>query len=128
MGILIRKCCVCGTIKAIENRADVEGERISHGYCSKECAMPREYAAYAWSDKHNMYVGERAYYVRGKYYFNQVPLLNYLFISGKDVYGANVTPDGKQYAEDILYTCSSYKEALDAAKELGRARKITIIL
>jgi hypothetical protein len=128
MGTLIHKCCVCGTITSIEKRNDVNGERISHNYCSKDCTTPEEYQVLAWSDKYNMYVGERAFHVRGKYYFNQAPLLDYLFISGKDVYGANVTPDGKQYAEDILSICSSRKEALDTAKDLGRKHKITIIL
>lgn len=128
MGTLIHKCCTCGTIMSIEKRGDVDGERTSHGYCSNECSNPEERQVLVWSDKYSMYVLERAFYVKGNYYFNQKPLLNYLFLSGTSVYGASVSPDKQHLAEDILCDCKSSREAANKAKEMGRKQKTTIIL
>jgi hypothetical protein len=75
-----------------------------------------------------MYVLGRAFYVRGNYYLNQKPLLNYLFVHDNHVYGASISPDGEQYNEDILHECSDNREAVSKAKEAGLEFKTTIIL
>jgi len=53
MGKLISKCCVCGRIYGVLSMPSIDGERYSHGYCSKECMKFTPVQVMVWDKTKN---------------------------------------------------------------------------
>ena len=53
MGKLISKCCVCGRVYGAVSMSSIDGEKYSHGYCSKECMKFTPVQVMVWDKTNN---------------------------------------------------------------------------
>lgn len=126
MGMFISKCCVCGKVYGSYTDNNFEGEKISHGYCSTDCTEAREAQIMVWSDEHDMFVLERAFWVGSKLYYNGA------FITDVIVYTKHIVAYGAFGVDGYdLYDLQDFKDeavSLAVAKVAARNNNVNIIL
>ena len=126
MALLITKCCVCGRIYKTEH-VEIKDlgnndERISHGYCSKDCSQAGVLQAFVMDENLHIFTGERAFTVNSKIYIKGTFLTSFISWCGNN-YSMNIWNDSF-YEEVDRIGCVNFADVKAHAKELN----LTIII
>jgi hypothetical protein len=126
MGKMIRQCCVCGSIMGVTTVTNFEGERVSHGYCNKECTEFEPVQIMFWDkDKGHMNL-DQCYRVGSRYYFRLQKLERFLIRTKHEL--SVVHYNGDHYSEEVIIHTDNSEHLNNAVKEEAKKWDMVVVL
>lgn len=84
MSKFISTCCVCGKVYCVTTQADGKDvERVSHGYCGKDCAEQTPVQIAIWDDKLNCHMLDAANMTAGGRIYHHLKAIDTLVTINK---------------------------------------------
>lgn len=135
MAKLISKCCVCGTVYAVQTctMANVgnDEERVSHGLCSQGCVDYSMVQVMHFDDAGKPLM-DRGYMVGERLYFNQEFVDCFIRINRDPVMAEMRTWDNELEFYDVFSTLNTgdgdMKGAMERGKSWARAEEMILVL